>query len=302
MATADSGAVRSTSTMSGPRPATSSTPMTRTSPPITGIGISSASEPADAARAPSSTRPAKMPAQRVCAPADTATPVRDSDPPVGSAPKKPPARFAAPCATKSRDVLGRLPSGFGTAAEMPAACARPTSATASPPPSSPGIASKFGNTKGGKRIRNRRDVADGLDVDVQDDDGHGHDDERDQGRERLERLDEMEHHPHGDRRQRDQARRQLATTRRARRPRRTCRIVLWLCGRYPVDVDDHPGDDLHRDARGEARHHRVGDEVHDRAELQQPEDSIITTPTTSARAATFAGIGRVEAGRREHAA
>ena len=32
-----------------------------------------------------------------------------------------------------------------------------------------------------------------------------------------------------------------------------------------------PGDDLHGDAGGEPRHHRVGDEVHDRAELQQPE-------------------------------
>ena len=87
---------------------------------MTGIGISSASEPATTTSSVSHT-PAKMPAHRVCAPADIATPVRDSDPPVGSAPKKPPARLAAPCATKSRDVLDRLPSGLGTAAEMPAA-------------------------------------------------------------------------------------------------------------------------------------------------------------------------------------
>ena len=90
-----------------------------------------------------------MPAHRVCAPAETATPVRDNDPPVGSAPKNPPARLAAPWATKSLFVLGRVPSGFGTAAEMPAAWASPTSATASPPASSSGMAAKLGISNGG---------------------------------------------------------------------------------------------------------------------------------------------------------
>ena len=35
----------------------------------------------------------------------------------------------------------------------------------------------------------------------------------------------------------------------------------------PGRVEDHARDDLHGDAGGEAGHHRVGDEVHDRAEL-----------------------------------
>ncbi len=90
-----------------------------------------------------------MPAHRVWAPAETATPVRDSDPPVGSAPKNPPARLAAPWATKSPLVFGRLPSGFGTAAEMPAAWASPTSATANPPANSSGMAAKLGSCNGG---------------------------------------------------------------------------------------------------------------------------------------------------------
>ena len=68
----------------------------------------------------SNQRPAKMPAHRLLAPAETATPVRDNEPPVGSAPNNPPTRFAAPWAVKSADVLGLLPSGLGTAAAIPA--------------------------------------------------------------------------------------------------------------------------------------------------------------------------------------
>jgi hypothetical protein len=41
-----------------------------------------------------------------------------------------------PWAVKSPDMLLRLPSGFGTVAEIPAACASATSATATPPTSS----------------------------------------------------------------------------------------------------------------------------------------------------------------------
>lgn len=96
--------------------------------------------------------PAKIPAHRVCAPADVATPVGDSEPPTGRAPKKPPARLPTPWAVKSPDMLLRLPSGFGTAAEMPAACASATSATASPPTSNSGITAKFGTVSGGSEF------------------------------------------------------------------------------------------------------------------------------------------------------
>jgi hypothetical protein len=78
--------------------------------------------------------------------------VRDNEPPVGNAPKNRPARLPAPCAKKSRDMLGRLPSGLGTAAEIPAACASATSATATPPTMSSGIAAKFGSTSGGSEF------------------------------------------------------------------------------------------------------------------------------------------------------
>ena len=144
---------------------------------MTGIGMISAAEPASkTSRA--SQRPAKMPAQRVCAPAEVATPVRDSEPPAGSAPKKPPARLAAPWAMKSPDMLVRLPSGLGTAAEIPAACASATSATATPPTSSSGITAKFGTVSGGRAFGDRCDVADGLDVDAGNGDHGGNHDER----------------------------------------------------------------------------------------------------------------------------
>ena len=147
--------------------------------------------------------PAKMPAQRVCAPAEVATPVRDSEPPAGSAPKKPPARLPTPWAVKSPDMLLRLPSGFGTAAEIPAACASATRATATPPTSSSGIDGEVRNGQRRKGIRDRRDVADGLDVDARDGDDRGHDDQGEQDRERLQRLDEVEHRPHRDGASRD---------------------------------------------------------------------------------------------------
>ncbi|CDP89677.1 hypothetical protein BN975_05539 [Mycolicibacterium farcinogenes] len=148
IATADSGATRSTSLMSGSRPTTSSAPITRISPPITGIGMISAAEPATNTSTASHS-PAKMPAHLVWAPAEVATPVRDSEPPAGSAPNMPPATFAAPWARKSPFILVRLPSGLGTAAEIPAAWASATSATATPPTSSSGIAAKFGTVTGG---------------------------------------------------------------------------------------------------------------------------------------------------------
>ena len=57
-----------------------------------------------------------------------------------------------PCALKSPDMLLRLPSGFGTAAEIPAACASATSATATPPSRSSGITAKFGRVSGGREF------------------------------------------------------------------------------------------------------------------------------------------------------
>ena len=53
---------------------------------------------------------------------------------------------------KSTDMLGRLPSGFGTAADIPAACASATSATATPPSNSSGTTAKFGTVNGGNEL------------------------------------------------------------------------------------------------------------------------------------------------------
>src|SRR5690349_5949552 len=93
--------------------------------------------------------PAKIPDHRVRAPALVPTPVRDNEPPVGSEPKKPPARLASPCAEKSFDASEREPSGLATAALMPAACARATRATATAPVASAGIVLTSGKVKGG---------------------------------------------------------------------------------------------------------------------------------------------------------
>ncbi len=207
IATAESGAVRSTSLMSSQRPVTNSIPITRISPPMTGMGISSANDPATKTSAASQI-PAKMPAHRVCAPAETATPVRDSDPPVGSAPKKPPAKLAAPWATKSLFVFGRVPSGFGTAAEMPAAWASPTSATAS----RLSVAAAWRRNWESLTVAAHSGwmrCADGLDVNRTDDDSYGHHHQRDERREGLQRLDEVKHRPYRDGGHGDQTRAEL---------------------------------------------------------------------------------------------
>lgn len=96
-----------------------------------------------------SQRPAKIPDQRVRAPALVPTPVREREPPVGSAPKKPPAMFAMPWAVKSFEASERDPSGFATAALMPAAWARATSATATAPVARAGIVLMSGRVNGG---------------------------------------------------------------------------------------------------------------------------------------------------------
>ena len=200
MASADSGATLSTNLMSGHRPITSSTPMTRIRPPITGIGMISAAEPAITTRA-SSQIPAKMPAQRVCAPADVETPVRDSEPPTGRAPKKLPAKLPAPCAMKSTDMLGRLPSGFGTAADIPAACASATSATATTAEQQLGHDREVRDGQRRERTGYGCDIPDGLDVDMGDGDDRGDHHQGEQDGERFQRLDEVEHQPHRDRAQ-----------------------------------------------------------------------------------------------------
>ena len=91
-----------------------------------------------------------MPAQRVCAPALVATPVRDRDPPVGRALKRPPPTLASPWARKSREVSERDPSGLGTAALMPAAWASATRATATAPVTRWGAAARSGSTGMGR--------------------------------------------------------------------------------------------------------------------------------------------------------
>ncbi len=149
MARLDSREVRRTRTMSSTRPTMSSPPMTSNSPPMTAIGIWPARGPTSRTIT-ASHRPAKIPDQRVRAPALVPTPVRDRDPPVGSAEKKPPAMLAAPCARKSAEASVRVPSGFGTVVPIPAACASATSAIATAPVSRCGRALTSGTENGGR--------------------------------------------------------------------------------------------------------------------------------------------------------
>lgn len=148
MAAEESHEVRRTRRMSFRRPATSSPPMTTSRPPITAMGIIPATGPRARTRT-TSQAPAKIPAQRVWAPPEVATPVRESEPPVGSAPKNPPATFAKPWARKSPEASVREPSGFGTAAPIPAAWASAMIAIARPPDASAGSAARSGRVSGG---------------------------------------------------------------------------------------------------------------------------------------------------------
>ena len=120
-----------------------STPMTMRIAASVGIGIRSASPPAIATSTTRST-PADTPAQRDRAPADTFTPVRDSDPPDGRARNRPPTRFAAPWATKSRFMSERAPPGLGYAAPTVDASASPTMAAATAAGNSSGTRLKSG--------------------------------------------------------------------------------------------------------------------------------------------------------------
>ena len=270
IASAGSSAVRATKTMSGARPTISSAPMTRIRPPITGIGICSAAPPATITRTASEI-PAKTPAHRVRAPALVATPVLESDPPTGSARKNPPARLATPCAMKSPETLVREPSGLGTAAPMPAACASATSATATAPDTRCGTADRSGSTGAGNMLgmlpmsptfstsspstptpmlttssairvaiaRSRRTAcAAAQTATVASGDQRGQAVPVGHVHQGLTDL-------------------QQRVVRVRREPRR---------------VRCHPGDDLQRDARGEPGHHRVGHEAHGRAEPERTEE------------------------------
>ena len=94
------------------RAAINSPPMTKSIPAMTDSGTSSARLP-KSMRISASHRPAKMPPQRVLAPASTEMPVRESDPPVPMDWKKLPSKLPMPWPTKSWLALARLPSGLG---------------------------------------------------------------------------------------------------------------------------------------------------------------------------------------------
>ena len=176
-----------------------------------------------------------------------------------------------PARLKSPDMLLRLPSGFGTAAEIPAACASATSATATPPSRSSGITAKFGRVSGGREFA-------------------------------IEAMS-----PTVSTSMCAIATTAVTTTRAIRIAKDLSGLMKWntahtatvppatatavgfhrpICGQRVDELADrvaalrliagriveHTGDDLQRDAGAEARHDRVGDEVHDRPEAQQSED------------------------------
>src|SRR5688572_32786054 len=74
-----------------------------------------------------------MAAQCERAPDITVSAVVLNEPPTGSPRNKPEAALATPCAMKSRDILRREPSGFGTLWLTPAPCTRVMTATARAP-------------------------------------------------------------------------------------------------------------------------------------------------------------------------
>ena len=161
-------------------------------------------------RAASATRRRRCPPIASARPADIATPVRDSEPPVGSAPKKPPARLAAPCATKSPRRVGPAAVGVGYGrgdarrlSEADQRDGQPAARAARAWRRSSVIrraAARWGSTRCRRPSRPRCAAARRPDR---------HHDERDQRRERLERLDEVKDGPHRHGRQRDQTRRGL---------------------------------------------------------------------------------------------
>ena len=108
-----------------------------------------------------------------------------------------------------------------------------------------------------------------------------------------QRLDEVEHRPHRNRGDRDQ------TWRRLPGPDvRECVDELAdgvvTVGFIASGILDHASEDLQRDTRCEAGHHRVGDEVHHRPEPQQPEQQHDGTRDEH-QCCDIGGIGRVEA-------
>lgn len=118
--------------MSWRLPQISSPPATRIRPPITGMGMCSASVPATRTTSARKT-PETTPAQRVRAPAEAATPVREREPPDGRAWKRPPPTLATKASTtpsRSSPITSMIrPTRTVRAATFPAPCgSRPASA------------------------------------------------------------------------------------------------------------------------------------------------------------------------------
>ena len=98
------------------------------------VGISTCpTTPDNATMITASHTPAEIAAQRPRAPAATLTAVCPTDPPTGWPRKSPASRLPTPCATKSRLVTERLPSGLGADSLTPAPWISTRAATARAP-------------------------------------------------------------------------------------------------------------------------------------------------------------------------
>ena len=163
------------------------------------------------------------------------------------------------------------------------------------------MASKFGNTKGGNAL--------GIDAmsptvstsTCRTHDARRHHDERDQRRERLERLDEVEHRPHHDRRHRDQTRRRAARSRCGEGVDELADGVVAAAVCTPVASTITPAMICTAMPVVKPVITALETKFMMAPNFSSPNSSI-TTPTTRASAATFAGSAGVEAGRGQHAA
>ena len=197
IATADSGATRSTSLISGSLPTTSSRPMTRMSPPMTGIGMISAADPATrtSSREPDAredTCPTRLRPSRS----------RDAGPGERAARRQRAEEAADEVArTLCREVTGHVAAaavGIGHRRRDARGLRQRDERDRDTADQQLGHHREVRNGERRKGVRDRGDVADGFDLDVRDGDHSGEHDEGDQDRERFQRFDEMEDRPYRD--------------------------------------------------------------------------------------------------------
>lgn len=208
-----------------------------------------------------SDRPAKMPAQRVCAPALVATPVRDREPPTGSAWNHPTGQVGETLRQEvARGVWSaavRVGHRRGDAGCLGQRHERDRDGS----DEELGGDRDVGQGNAREPTRNGRDVAHALDRDACQGGGDRDDHQRDQGRQGLEPFDLMGDGPHDDGGHGHKGGRHVPLADVERPFKQLAQRVA--AGRFVASrIAEHADDDLQGNTRGEAGHDRVGHEAH----------------------------------------